>query len=87
MIAPYWSNVDTRCGGGHIYYRQLNLIPGSDLSKKIHNDIARSGYDIFLPTSVVIVTWKEVTPSCGDDRVMMRLVIRLSNLRLAACNT
>ena len=71
MIAPYWSDIDTRCGGanpGHIYYRQLSLIPGSDLSKKIQDDIEYG--DSYEPTSVVIVTWEAVTPSnCGDKRV------------------
>lgn len=75
MIAPYWSDVDTRCGGprdpAHVYYRQLSVIPDTDLYKQIQEEVALvlEPHDAdFKPTSVVIVTWVAVKPSdCHDE--------------------
>ena len=76
MIAPYWSDIDTRCGGSrdpaHVYYRQLRLIPSSDLDKKIQEEVILfTGPDgaAFKPTSVVIVTWEAVRSSDCDIKV------------------
>lgn len=88
MIAPYWSDIDTRCGGCHrdpasVYYRQLRLIPGSDLYKKIQNEVALSSEtdnSAFKPTSVVIVTWEAVRPSGCYDEVCSGLIIVMKKL-------
>ena len=65
MIAPYWSDVDTRCDG-EIYYRQEEHSSG--LFKKIQHDVALVGTS-FKPKSAVVVTWKGVASRCGDKRV------------------
>lgn len=78
MIAPYWSDIDTRCGGD-IWYRQLLLQPDDDLSRRITLDVARSGAGAnFRPKSAIIVTWEGVTPQnqapCLDQRVSETLI-------------
>lgn len=76
MIAPYWSDVDTRCGGfhepGHVYYRQLHVLKGSDLYNIIQKEVSLVGGPgdaAFEPTSVLIVTWKAVKSADCDDKV------------------
>ena len=73
MVAPYWSDIDTRCGG-KVYYWQVDVTQGSGLFKKIQDDVALARLGaLFNPTSAVIVTWKAVTPEntfpCRDKRV------------------
>ena len=73
MIAPYWSDVDTRCGG-NIYYRQLKVFPGSDLYKDLQKEVGYTGLEAdFKPSSAMIVTWEGVTTTndvpCTDQRV------------------
>ena len=77
MIAPYWSDVDTRCGGD-IYYRQVKLEPGSDLFEKIQRDVSLTGLGAdFKPTVAIIVTWEAVMSQngnpCQDQRVSLYL--------------
>ena len=87
MIAPYWSDIDTRCGRcrrdpARVCYRQLSLTPGSDLYKKIQNEVAlfnKTDDSTFKPTSVVIVTWKAVRPSGCYDEVCSGLIIVMRN--------
>ena len=78
MIAPYWSDVDTRCGGD-IWYRQLLLEPDDDLSRRINFEVALSRAEAdFRPKSAIIVTWEGVTPQnqlpCQDQRVSQTLI-------------
>ena len=73
MIAVYWSDIDTRCGGD-IWYRQVSLKPEDELSKNISLDIAKSEKEPhFTPKSAIIVTWERVTSQnqypCNDQRV------------------
>ena len=73
MIAPYWSDVDTRCGGD-VYYRQMKLFPGPDLYNTIQAEVGLTGLGAdFKPSSVLIVTWEGVTCTndvpCTDQRV------------------
>lgn len=78
MIAPYWSDIDTRCGG-NVWYRQVQLEPDHDLSRNIRREVAQSadGHD-FTPKSAIIVTWAGVTPQnqvpCQDQRVSQSLI-------------
>lgn len=77
MVAPYWSDIDTRCGGD-IWYRQVQLQVGDNLYSRIYDEVANAGVaHVFRPTSAVIVTWEEVTCqngiSCLDTRVSMPL--------------
>ena len=72
MVAPYWSDVDTRCGGD-IYYRHMKVLPG-DLYDDIKEDVNRTGLgDEFKASSVFIVTWEGVMCTndvpCTDQRV------------------
>ena len=73
MIAPYWSDIDTRCGGD-IYYRQVerDSVRDGGVFDRIREDVSHAGYS-FEPTSAVIVTWEGVTPQnvlpCKDQRV------------------
>lgn len=79
MIAPYWSDVDTRCRGphdqGHVYYRQLRVFPGSDLHNKIQKEVSYVSDAIFKPTSVLIVTWNTVKSSDCYDAVCSGLTL------------
>ena len=72
LIAPYWSDVDTRSeNGGAVWYRESNA----------QEDIARARDDIraayeeardsnFAPRSVFIATWDHVGYySARDDKV------------------
>lgn len=73
MIAPYWSDIDTRCGGD-IFYRQVKLEPNDKLYGRIRDDVGRTGLaSNFEPTSTIIVTWESVTPQnripCQDQKV------------------
>jgi hypothetical protein len=75
MVAPYWSDVDTRCGG-YIWYRQMKVIPGSDLFTKIKKEVKYTGLGAdFEASSVMIVTWEGVTCTndviCKDQRVSL----------------
>ena len=71
MIAPYWSDVDTRCGGD-IYYRQVERVRDNGVFDRIQDDVSRAGYSL-EPTSAVVVTWEGVTSQnampCQDQRV------------------
>lgn len=83
MIAPYWSDVDTRCRGPHdqgrrhVYYRQLRVFPGSDLYNKIQKEVSNVNVTdtIFKPTSVLIVTWNRVKSSDCYDAVCSGLIL------------
>lgn len=73
MVAPYWSDVDTRCGGD-IYYHQDRLDPTNVLYYIINYEVAYTGQGAdFWPTSALIVTWEGVTCTnnvpCNDQRV------------------
>lgn len=77
MIAPYWSDVDTRCGRprdpARIDYRQLYVLQGSDLYNEIQRDVSLVAGPkgvVFNPTSVVIVTWEAVRSSDCDNKVL-----------------
>lgn len=75
MVAPYWSDVDTRCGGD-IYYRQMKVLPGSDLYYDIQEEVALTGLGAdFKPSSVFIMTWEGVMCTndvpCTDQRVSL----------------
>lgn len=77
MIAPYWSDIDTRCGGD-IWYRQVQLESHHDLSRTIKHEVAKSEKNPdFTPKSAIIVTWASVTPQnqepCTDKRVSQTL--------------
>ena len=74
MIAPYWSDVDTRCGGD-IYYREVQLESSSDpIVKYIQEEVALTGVGAnFSPKHAFIVTWEKVKAQtgnpCHDTRV------------------
>ena len=78
MVAPYWSDIDTRCGGD-IWYRQVQLQVDDDLYSTIYDEVDNAGvvYD-FKPTSAVIVTWEGVMcqsgASCLDTRVSLSII-------------
>ena len=73
MVAPYWSDVDTRCGGD-VWYRIIKLYSSDNLFKVIQHEVGLhdEGND-FEPTSAVFVTWEGVTCTnnvpCTDQRV------------------
>ena len=60
LIAPFWSDVDTRVGNGSVFYRQTNA---SELLQRaaaqIQGEFAEF-YD-FRPTLLLIATWDHVT--------------------------
>ena len=73
MVAPYWSDIDTRCGGD-IWFRQVTLTPSNDLFTRIFIEVSSSGAGAdFKPTSAFIVTWEGVMSQnrapCRDQRV------------------
>lgn len=73
MLAVYWSDVDTRCGGD-IWYRQVNLELEDDLYFRIYVEVDNAGVAHgFKPTSAVIITWEGVMCQngvpCLDQRV------------------
>lgn len=74
MVAPYWSDVDTRCGGD-VYYREMKPVYANpELYFNITNDVFKSGVAYnFFPESAVIVTWEGVMCQngipCHDQRV------------------
>lgn len=93
MIAPYWSDVDTRCGGD-IYYRQLKILPGSDISYEIQQEVALTGLGAdFKPSALFIATWEGVMSTndvpCTDQRVsphnLSLIVIAAKEEFLATC--
>lgn len=76
MVAPYWSDVDTRCGGD-IYYRHIKVVAGSDLFNEIKEEVRLTGLgNDFEASSVFIVTWEGVTCTndvpCIDQRVSLQ---------------
>lgn len=80
MIAPYWSDIDTRCGGD-VWYRTETLDASKNLYWRIIIEVANSGavYN-FVPTSALIVTWEGVTCQndvpCTDQRVSLVCVVQ-----------
>lgn len=78
MIAPYWSDIDTRCGGD-IWYRQVQLQVEDDLYYRIYFEVANAGVAHgFEPTLAVIVTWEGVSCQngvpCLDKRVSLSII-------------
>ena len=56
MIAPYWTDVDTRVGSGRVYYRES----ASSSDRTRASSIVRITYSTnFIPTRVFIVTWNQ----------------------------
>ena len=80
MIAPYWSDIDTRCGGD-VWYRTMTLGQGDDIYLRIIIEVLNSGvvYN-FWPTSALIVTWERVACQnnipCTDQRVSRVYVVQ-----------
>ena len=75
MVAPYWSDIDTRCGGD-IYYRQEDLALGHPLIYIIKHEVNLTGIaSDFEAMSAVIVTWEGVMCTsdigCTDPRVSL----------------
>ena len=67
MVAPYWSDVDTRCGG-YVWYREVNDLINSEqnLFVNIYVKVRDAGIaQDFLATSAVVVTWEGVTCQNG----------------------
>ena len=67
IIAPYWADVDTRCGGGPVYFRETT---DSGIRSKAVSEIPYASTNGFNPTHVTIVTWPGVGYySCHLDKV------------------
>ena len=58
LIAPFWADADTRCGG-LVYYRETTA---NSILAKVANDVqsSLSLLNDFYPSSVVIATWHQV---------------------------
>lgn len=61
FLAVYWSDVDTRCDGGNIYYRTTQ---DPTLLDELHDHIMMSGSgSSFSPKEALILTWEDVSSS------------------------
>ena len=61
IIAPFWSDVDTRRqGAGEVLFRQTNA---SDLLQKAGSEIRQTFRDFhsFVPSLLLIATWDHVS--------------------------
>ena len=61
IIAPFWADVDTRSGGGEVWYHQS--VTEANLRRAASEIRAAYPYQVpsdFEVTNLFIVTWKEV---------------------------
>ena len=58
LIAPYWSDVDTR-GTGNVWYRET---ADPDLLERAQKEIRRAfvAHENFVPTYLFVATWDHV---------------------------
>ena len=70
IVAPYWAHVDLS-RGGEVFYRISNQ---TSLLERAQGDILQqfsgsSESGVFLPTSLLVVTWFEVMEFQGGEMV------------------
>ena len=89
IIAPFWADVDTRCGDGNVFYRQTT---SNSIRDKAASDIGNlpSLSSAFYPSLVLIVTWDEVGYySCGKkvNKDLYGMTCSLLNIPIILFNT
>ena len=74
MIAPFWADIDLRGTNGVVYLGHISRLSewesvplqAAEVYAAVESLIITSVGDIgFLPTEVVTVTWRDVSPNIG----------------------